>query len=456
MSEKLSIAKKLPKVSRPRLNRGISYHKMPNGDLKYRIRIRAQKMLKRYELDKPLDEVYDTLEAAEKRLLALKYKQDEVKDQFYKKGLEALSQITISQLLDEHYEQHYKHLKSATTHKSRLNVIKTTLIPAGDIKKRSIAGFFIRLSELDKSKIEFGNIPVKDYPDYINAFIAERKKKVKNQTIVNDLMFLYTALKVCGNYFSNLESYKEPLSMANFKQLRDQIEFREKRIKPKDRELIEEILIRHSRNPVYYNMFLFLIETGVRISEALSMKVKDIDLEKRTIFLISKKNEVRRNVGISAKLYPTIKQQIEGKKATDPIFKEGKDAFGTKLKQISKYLEPQGVYFNWHMCRHTFISDQMDKKPLGTLMKQVDITDLQHFQQQYLNPIRSEQIAMKVAQSKALTPEEIQMVGGHSDLAVTIGTYTHPDNETEFERMARENQELKKALQILLAKDLAK
>lgn len=409
-------------------------------------------MLTQYKLDAPIDEIYENLEAAENRLVALKYKQDEVKDQFYQKGLAALSDIKMRDLLDEHYKKYYSHLKSSKTHKSRLKVISETLIPTQHDKMASFAGKFLKLSEIDRSKMEFGEVPVKEYADYINAFITVRKQKVKNQTIVNDLMFIHTALKNCGNYFTQLQNYESPLRVVNFKELPDQVTYKEKRLKPEARAEIERILIESSRKTHYHNLFVFLYETGVRISEALSILVKDCDLEKGTIFLISKKNDVPRYIGITKRLMPILKEQLSGKKSTDRVFPFTKEAYNTKLKNIKPRLAEAGIDFSWHMTRHTFISNSMDKKPLGTLMNELDINDLQHFQKRYLNPKRSEDIAIKIARAQQLTPDEVKTAVGHGSLDVTVGTYTHQANETQLEKLQRENEALKKTLNILMNK----
>lgn len=64
--------KSIPASRRPKLPMGLSYHPTPQG-LKYRIRIRSEKKLKTLGLTQPLDEIFDDIGTAEKRLLDLKY-----------------------------------------------------------------------------------------------------------------------------------------------------------------------------------------------------------------------------------------------------------------------------------------------------------------------------------------------------------------------------------------------
>ena len=88
-------------------------------------------------------------------------------------------------------------------------------------------------------------------------------------------------------------------------------------------------------------------------------------------------------------------------------------------------------------------------------MNEVDINNYQHFQEKYLNPRNAELSAIKVANAQQLTPDEIRTVAGHTDLQMTIGTYTHIRETTKEEQLAKENEELKRLLS-LLAKKLEK
>lgn len=427
---------------RPRLPAGISYHPTPMG-LKYRIRIRSKKKLESLGTDKAIDEIFDDLQQAEQRLLKLKYKKEDVQKEFIKQVADEIKTITISALLELHYEKYYSLQKSAKEHKSRMNVISNTLIPVDDPRISMFAHLRHTAIKPDSKEIPFGMIPVVDYKVYLQSFIDKRKQKVKNQTIVNDLMFLHTALKNANVYFKNIPKIIYPLEDVDFKTLKDQIVYRDKRLKPSTRIEIETILIEKSRLAHYHEMFVFLCETGVRISEALTILKKDCDLEKGTIFLISKKNEKPRYLGITRKLKDVIVSRTEGKKQTDRLFPYSKETYQTKLKNIRPYLEEAGIRFHWHMLRHTFISNGMENKSVFTLMSEVDINNFQHFQEQYMNPLQAEKVAIKVAKAQTLTPQEMQIVVGQGDPQVAIGTYTHTREPSKEEILIRQNEELK-------------
>lgn len=446
--------KKTAPSRRARLPTGISYHPTPAG-LKYRIRVRSLKKLKALGTDKAIDEIFDSLQLAEQRLLKLKYKKEDIQLEFYKQAIEEINRIKLEDLFDVHFERYYSKLKSAKEHKSRMNVISRTIIRSEDPKLLRFAGTNLSMSELVKDEIPFGQIPVTDYKKYLQAFIDKRKETVKNQTIVNDLMFIHTALKNANVYFRDIPKIYKPLEDVDFKTLKDQVTYTDKRLKPETRAQIETILIEKSRLSHYANMFVFLSETGVRISEALSIQKNDCDLDKGIIFLISKKNNKPRYLGITDKLKAIIKEQTKGKKLTDRLFPYSKETYQTKLKNIRPYLEQAGIKFNWHMLRHTFISNSMETKTVSTLMSEVDINNYQHFQEKYLNPRNSELTAIKVANAQQLTPDEIKTVAGHTDLQMTIGTYTHTRETTREEQLIKQNEELKNLLS-LLAKKLQK
>lgn len=430
---------------RPRLPVGISYHPTPAG-IKYRIRIRSKKKLATLGTDKAIDEIFDDLQQAEQRLLKLKYKKEDVQKEFIKQIADEVKTISISALLELHYEKYYSLLKSAKEHKSRMNVISNTLIPFDDPRISMLAHTRYTTIRPDTKEVPFGVIPVVEYNKYLQSFIDKRKEKVKNQTIVNDLMFLHTALKNANNYFKNIPKIYHPLENVDFKTLKDQIVYKDKRISPETRIAVETLLIEKSRKTHYRDLFVFLCETGVRISEALTILKKDCSLEKGTIFLISKKNEKPRYLGITSKLREVIEQRSFGIKQTDRLFPFSKNTYQTKLKGIKPFLVEMGIDFTWHMLRHTFISNGMENKSVSTLMSEVDINNFQHFQEKYMNPLQAEKIAIKVSKAQNLTPQEMQTVAGHNDMQVTIGTYTHTRELTKEEVLIKQNEELKMML----------
>lgn len=437
---------------RPRLPTGISYHPTPAG-LKYRIRIRSTKKLASLGTDKAIDEIFDDLQQAEQRLIKLKYKKNDVKQEFYEKSLEQINSVKLDDLFEVHFEKYYSKQKSSKEHKSRMNVISRTIIPNEDPKLFLFLNSKFSMKDFNKNEIAFGLIPVVEYRTYLQSFIDKRREKVKNQTIINDLMFIHTALKNAHTYFKNIPKINHPLQDIDFKTLPDQIVYKDKRISPETRVAVETLLIEKSRVAHYQEMFVFLYETGVRISEALTITKKDCNLEKGTIFLISKKNDKPRYLGITSRLREVIESRTHGKKLTDRLFPYSKNTYQTKLKGIRPFLKEMGIDFTWHMLRHTFITNGFENKSISTLMSEIDVNNFQHFKEKYINPMEAEKIAVKVSKAQALTPQEMQTVVGHNDLQVTIGTYTHTREQTKEELLIRQNEELK-AMLVSMAKQL--
>lgn len=444
-------AKSSIEIKRPKLPPGISYHSTPQG-MRYRIRTSSKKLLAKWKASK-IDELFETLTAAEKRLYELKFTYPT--PEHWSRLAAQLSQPTVRQLLEKHYTEYYSKLKSSKSHKSRMNVICNMQINK-NTKELILLGQDLSYKEMTKAQtLSFGDdVRISELKEFLNNFIESRKRQgIKNQTILNDLNYISTAARQAHNYFLNTEKIENPLELVDFKKLKPEVKYIDKRIKDNVAERIKQIILAHSRKAHYYNFFVFLAETGLRISEGLSIEVKDIDFEKGTIFLISKKNEKPRWIGITPSLYPIVKEQAAEKEPRTALFPYSKNTYQTKLRGIKKVLKEEGINFSWHYLRHTFISKSMTEKPISTVMNAIDITDFAHFNRRYLEPKMSEDAAIKMASQQSLTPQETQKIVGHSGLAITVETYTHEDKETELERLQRENEDLKKALKSLLVKE---
>jgi len=211
--------KTVPASRRPKLPMGLSYHPTPQG-LKFRIRIRSEKKLKTLGYADALDEIFDDQAAAEKRLFELKYKPNEIlkanETKFIAQTLAEAKAVTIETLCEEHYEKYYSHLKGAKEHRSRMRVICRTLIPDADSRLAVFA--LMRFNDVrpDTKRVPFGVVPVVEFEKYLPSFIEARKATVKNQTVVNDLMFLHTALKKLSQL---LQEYPQDFSPTPIGQL---------------------------------------------------------------------------------------------------------------------------------------------------------------------------------------------------------------------------------------------
>ena len=131
----------------------------------------------------------------------------------------------------------------------------------------------------------------------------------------------------------------------------------------------------------YRDFFYFCCCTGMRVSEALSVKVKNIDFRKRVIRIDlkdSKTKKHRRDVPFVKELFDGM--DIKGKLLFPSVTYEGS---GKYFCQLYKRLN---LDLNRHSTRHTFVSE--------------------------LNHI-------------GVPPDTVMLWAGHTDLKMTTDTYTH-------------------------------
>jgi len=112
-----------------------------------------------------------------------------------------------------------------------------------------------------------------------------------------------------------------------------------------------------------FTLFKLLFDTGLRINEALSLKVGDIDFENQTIHVKVTKTKVERFVFFTTTTENLIKQLIAKNKNTNLIFKNSVN--GQKLKadnilkicyRLQKRLELK-ENIRPHKWRHTFATN---------------------------------------------------------------------------------------------------
>lgn len=188
----------------------------------------------------------------------------------------------------------------------------------------------------------------------------------------------------------------------------------------------------------YYDAIYILFYTGMRISEFCGLTVKDIDLKNRTIninhqlqrtgqmeYIIqdTKTNAGTRILPMDNEVYECFKRIIKNRRTpkVEPIIDgySGFLFFDKNNKPMvalhwEKYFEHICEKYNKiyriqmpkvtpHVCRHTYCSHMA---------------------------------------SSGFNPKHLQYLMGHSDIGVTLNTYTH----VEFDNVEKEVKELKKAV----------
>ncbi|TYO95506.1 tyrosine-type recombinase/integrase [Desulfallas thermosapovorans] len=129
------------------------------------------------------------------------------------------------------------------------------------------------------------------------------------------------------------------------------------------------------RNQLIIHLLLY---TGVRVSELVNIRIKDIDFVLNTLLVRGKGNKLR-EIPLKQELAEKIKAYLRGERATSKFAKSEyllvsqrseklhRDAINTLLKQISKQL---GIHLHPHKFRHTFCTKLVQKGvPLSTVAK---------------------------------------------------------------------------------------
>lgn len=144
-------------------------------------------------------------------------------------------------------------------------------------------------------------------------------------------------------------------------------------------------ILKRIQDERYKNFFVFCCCTGVRVCEALSIKVKDIDKKNKVIKITlqdSKTKKHKRQVPFLPELLDGY--NLKGKLLFEDITDDGSKQFFYKLyKEL-------GFDLSRHSTRHTFVS---------------------------------------ICQHLKVNPEKIQNWVGHTDLKMTNNTYTHKLNK---------------------------
>lgn len=395
-------------------------------------------------LAEPINEVYHTLDQAKKRLYDLEFGNALAERELVRDLILQGSNITIGELLDQHYKKRLEKKPTAKYYRSKINTIKNTLIDSEDNRITKVANFTFDMSGiLGNGKTKFGEFHVNNFDiTLLNRFVDARREAVLPQTIANEVVIISNALKDGHNLFTHLKKLDEPMKDFNWKLLKPVVKQRDKRVRPAHKKIIQDLFLKHSRSNHYHDLFVFLHETGARISEALGVKVSDIDFEHKTIYVITKKNNYGRYIGISKELAPIIEARMKDKQQTDSIFPYTRDTYEAKLTRIRPKLVEQGIKFAWHDLRHNWITNNVNDKNILKIMHDLNINDVSYFQKNYMDIIESEQAAIKVAKGESLTPQEVANAVGHFGNLEQTQEYTnHSPKDVSLLEILKQQQE---------------
>ena len=119
-----------------------------------------------------------------------------------------------------------------------------------------------------------------------------------------------------------------------------------------------------------------LFDTGLRAKELLSIKVSDIDFERRSITVRNTKNQETRTVFFTETTKSLLMKYIKsrGLKSEDKLFNLTYNALYKRLKRIGKKI---GIDLRPHLLRHTFATIAIKKGvPLPAVQKLLGHKDI--------------------------------------------------------------------------------
>jgi integrase len=121
-------------------------------------------------------------------------------------------------------------------------------------------------------------------------------------------------------------------------------------LKPHEVEKLKKYL-----SKTYHDIFDFLIYTGLRLGEALSLKKKDIDLENGIIWIKENKTGYTHTIPINSKVREVLRKRIKNLSDNDRVFQHSDSEFRRNFK---KALKTAGLdtKIRIHDLRHTFAS----------------------------------------------------------------------------------------------------
>jgi integrase/recombinase XerC len=111
-------------------------------------------------------------------------------------------------------------------------------------------------------------------------------------------------------------------------------------------------------------LLLTLYTTGIRLSELIALKIRDIDFSRNTLSVIGKRNKVR-----LLPMHPELRDQlrglIKGKSVNDPLFQleSGKSLYPVFVyRLVNRYLKlfSDAAKTSPHVLRHSFATHMLN------------------------------------------------------------------------------------------------
>lgn len=317
--------------------------------------------------------------------------------------------------------------------------------------------------------ISFGSVKIDEVNEHtIYEYVSKRKDSgVKPRTIEREISIINSAFRKAHRAFENdksstlstpdfksaliaagnvafsnvIEGWINPIPNIDRDVFADHSQHVNRRVSDADLNTVIDYFNKN-KNGQMLAVLTLAIESGMRRGEMLSLTVKQVDIEKKTIQLTETKTGKPRVVGLTEKALQHLKPFLDEKKPEDKVFSYTMHGFNSNWQRTKR---TTGVSFRFHDLRHEFISRKVEGGNLNAfqLMSIGGFSDAGYFMKSKIEPIKNEQAAVKAAAGETVSIDEVRMLAGHADLDMTRHysesiTVQQTDEKSEKTRMIQD------------------
>ncbi|MBD3238620.1 MAG: tyrosine-type recombinase/integrase [Candidatus Moranbacteria bacterium] len=225
--------------------------------------------------------------------------------------------------------------------------------------------------ELKLKAGNYSSATIKNYRARVKLFLdflAKNPKQIK----VKDIELYLAYQKDLGLSGSSMNITYSALKFYFEKILNKKLFFKIKR--PKDQKKLPKTLTQQEiklilgciNNPKHKLMLTLAYSSGLRVSEVINLRIKDLDLTNALISINCSKNQKSRLTVFGKKLIPVLKKLCAKRLAQDWLFRNNRGfKYGARSLQkiFSKALKNSGVkkIASFHSLRHSFATHLLEK-----------------------------------------------------------------------------------------------
>ena len=243
---------------------------------------------------------------------------------------------------------YHKNTKTTTEEREPLKNLERELKIRG-FSKRTIESYVLYnrlfLEFIKKSPKEVTNIDIRSYLECL------KDRNCANSTLnvaLNALKFYYRQL-LKRKFFFDIKGAKKTNHLPAVLS-KDEI----------------SCMLEKTTNPKHHFLISLLYSSGLRVSEAVTIRMKDFDLSRNMIIIRQGKGQKDRTTILSEKLIPTLKKQMALKRSTDYLFTgalgRGHLAAMSAEKIVKRAAQAAGIckHVTCHALRHSFATHLLE------------------------------------------------------------------------------------------------